>query len=459
MLFHFPVLAQKNKASKAKAAEFPDFQKFKSQLPEPFLENSPEFVTLYYEAWKVNYENLKTPKEDSSNQAFENLWHLPAWKYASHIYDFSQKVKAPIYPEITPNSSTYRNLLIAQPWLEWEYNQMSEKQDRLTTFLPYFQSYFRQFKSEYVAPESKTGLFGKIISNPADFYAFPKGSSWAGLSAQASLYLQYLAKIEKLAGQKTEADSSRARSKYVNNAINQYMWNPKKGFYFDIDDEGIQNSFRNSDAALTLLAQTPNPIQARQILNVLYDKSSFNTMYPFPSTPINDINNQKYAYPISNPISNYGILRGMISSNSSARSCEMASKMLRYHYMCYKTSNYLYGALNSDTTIPVNISEYDFSFGQEHNDLLPIAALIECVIGIQVTENGIVWNINRTDRHGLKNLRIGNKKFSFDSKFRLMNDDEADITIIASDAMKITVNVSKRTKVLVLHKGTNRFLL
>jgi len=190
---------------------------------------------------------------------------------------------------------------------------------------------------------------------------------------------------------------------------------------------------------------------------VLYDKSSFNTDYPFPSTPLNELEKQKFAYPLTYAIRNYGILKGMIASNSSARSCEMANKMLSHLYSVYKRSKVLYATLDADTNQTRYIPENEYE--QEHNDLLPIAALIECVIGIQVTENGIVWNINRTDRHGLKNLRIGNKKFSFDSKFRLMNDDEADITIIASDAMKVTVNVGKRTKVLVLHKGTNRFLL
>jgi hypothetical protein len=70
--------------------------------------------------------------------------------------------------------------------------------------------------------------------------------------------------------------------------------------------------------------------------------------------------------------------------------------------------------------------------------LAPIALLIENVLGFDIVgkDNLINWNIKRIDRHGIKNIQLGNQKVSL--VFQIY-DNKPRITIKCEHPFKLHV--------------------
>jgi hypothetical protein len=76
----------------------------------------------------------------------------------------------------------------------------------------------------------------------------------------------------------------------------------------------------------------------------------------------------------------------------------------------------------------------------------PIALLIESILGIQAdaSTNTVQWHINRIDKHGIKNLRIGETTISLLIQPRKSSVAKAVITVETNKPIKI--NISKAGK-------------
>jgi hypothetical protein len=430
------VLAQSNARSKLSKSTIDIFLK---SVPEPFVEGDTALTNQYYASWKKLYAKSLDSSSYKHKGNFEKVWDLPIWKYSTSAlnHEVDYEVDSALFSKSGQNSLTPLTQL---PWLEWEWYQYQGKKERLEKLLPLFVQYADSLNKYYWNKNSKHKLYS-FSQNESTVslseLVISEGTGNVGLSAQVALFHTYVAKIAKELGQMKLAESSKAMASSINASINQWAWNEKRSFYYDIDDEGFDNNIKSLNSCYTLLANTCNAAQKRTLINIIY-KNGFVEVESSKAK-----RNQSASYANQSSFLNYVILRGISSSQSPEKAATWAKNLI------------INSSKGSSSTKNANLQSNESLSTQ----LIPIAALIESVIGITVNEQGIQWTITKTDRHGLKNLTINGRKFSFDCKFRLVQDDEAEIIIVAEDQMRMSINIGKRTKVLILKKGVNRFII
>jgi len=412
---------------------------FLKSVPEPFFEGDTALTNQYYASWKKVYAESFDSTINDNKDYYQRIWDLALWKYSTstlnHAVDY--ELDSALFSKSGQNSL---RPLTQLPWLEWEWYQYQGKKDRLEKLLPLFVQYADSINKYYWNMRSKHKLYSfsqNESSNSLAELGISEGTGNVGLSAQVALYHTYVAKIAKELGQIKLAESSKSMAASINSSINQWAWNEKRSFYYDIDDEGFDNNIKSLNSCYTLLANTCNSAQKRSLINNIYK----NGYVEVESSKAK--RNQSTFSSFHAQLLDYIILRGISSSQSPEKAATWAKNLIT------NSSKISSRTKNTDLQSKVSLGA----------QLIPIAALIESVIGITVNEQGIQWNITKTDRHGLKNLTINGKKFSFDCKFRLVQDDEAELIIVAEDQMRMSINIGKRTKVLVLKKGVNRFTI
>uniref|UniRef100_UPI0040563C4A hypothetical protein n=1 Tax=Acetatifactor sp. TaxID=1872090 RepID=UPI0040563C4A len=84
--------------------------------------------------------------------------------------------------------------------------------------------------------------------------------------------------------------------------------------------------------------------------------------------------------------------------------------------------------------------------------LIPIAVLIEYVLGIQADrqKNEIVWRINRTERHGIERYPFGDKLVDLVCEAREGKEKEPQVTIHCAAPVTVRI-IWERSEKLISH--------
>jgi hypothetical protein len=237
------------------------------------------------------------------------------------------------------------------------------------------------------------------------------GGTAVDISAEMVMFARQLAQIAELMGKPQDASALRHDADQVSATINAKMWNPQRGFYFDLSLNGKQSSVKTVGAYWTLLAGVASDAQAQALATELRNPATFGRQHRVPTLAADERG--------FNPMGGYWrgsvwaptttmVIRGLQKYGQQALATEIAMEHLRAVSDVFAKTNTIWENYAPDSTRQGDEAKADFV---GWSGLGPIMYLIEFAIGIQADApaNTIVWDIQSSRRVGVENFRFGGK--------------------------------------------------
>ena len=297
----------------------------KNLIPQIVFDEEPRFGELYYKAWELAYQHIKTvpglPVERYMDEACmpDRLWiwdtcfMVHFCKYAPQYFPGIQSLDnfyLPLYDgAATPCQIHHVDNPPLFAWVEYEYYRFTGDKSRIRRNLvekKYLQKHYEFLENEcrfaYDPPLSSTiALWQKTDVGyawsgcPSGMDNTPRGRGsyhmivWVDALAQMALSANYIAKLADEIG---EADIAREyREKYARKCglLNKYYYRESDGCYYDI---GIKNhcfcDVMTPAAFWVLLAEAAPEERAARLIKTILDPNKFGGMVPLPTVSRDD---------------------------------------------------------------------------------------------------------------------------------------------------------------------------
>ncbi len=237
------------------------------------------------------------------------------------------------------------------------------------------------------------------------------GGTAVDISAEMVLFSRQLAQMAELLGKPQDATALRREADQVAATINAKMWNPQRGFYFDLSVDGKQSSVKTVGAYWTLLAGVASEAQALALATELRNPATFGRHHRVPTLAADEKG--------FNPMGGYWrgsvwaptttmVIRGLQKYGQQALATEIAMEHLRVVSEVFAKTNTIWENYAPDASRQGDEAKADFV---GWSGVGPILYLIEFAIGIHADApaNTIVWDIQSSGRVGVENFRFGGK--------------------------------------------------
>ncbi len=307
---------------------------WQQQLPAPVLDNQPGMIELYWKAWDLAYDHIKSipglPQSPYMDEAFKatDIWIWDSCfmahfcKYAPHIFpgietlqNFYQpihdQVKIPLRIHILDNPPLFA-------WTEYEYYRLTGDSEHISKLLEtdqYLQKHFAWFENppQHVmkephepntvclrqadggflweggrsgmdnTPRGRTGTKARVErpNNP--------NMLWVDAIAQQGLSALCISRLAKQIGNDHEAALYQEKYQRLKLLVNQLYWHDEDGIYYDVDVETKQHLKVKTPASFwPMLAEMCSPEQAEQMVKLLEDPHIFGGQVPWVTLARND---------------------------------------------------------------------------------------------------------------------------------------------------------------------------
>ncbi len=347
---------------------------------------------------------------------------------------------------------------------------MTGDKSRLALVVPVLEMYVEWLETGRKKPEAVHQLYWSNSLGSGMDNTPRSGSGWVDMSAQMVLQYNDLAAMCRQLGQLDKADKFRARAEAIAKKINKYMWNEDDGLYYDVDDNGDQVKWKTVGCFWPLLAGITNKHQESKLIANLKDPKSFWRKNVFPALAAD----QKYYEPTGGywkggvwPPTNYAIIRGLTLRGYEDFALEAATRHLDSMARVFEDTGTVWELYAPDMDRLGSGHQGEHGDHQARPDFVgwtacgPIALLIENIIGIRPdgVKNELTWNLTRTDRHGINNLRFGNVTASLICKKQNSNLSAPIIDVMTDHDFVLIVKWAKGTKKFKLVQGSHHLNL
>jgi glycogen debranching enzyme len=483
-------------------ASIPSFQERRAELPTPIVENSPEYTELYWKAWSLAFEHFKRPPQGSPfvsnyiDEAFspsvfqwDTIFMLMFARYGHSVFPAIQSLDN-FYSRQYENGYICREIQEADgkdyvfvgrehtvnpplfAWAEVESYKVTGDRSRFESVLPALKKYAEWLEKHRKKEITKHGLYWNTgLGSGMDNLPL-QGSGWVDMSSQMVLFYRNLS---FMCGEVKQPDESTRYTKLADEIaqrINAMMWNEEDGFYYNVDDNGIQQRLKSVAGFWPMLAGIADDTKAKRLLFHLKDPRSFWRPIPFPSLAADEKAYQSDGHYWLGGVwtpTNVMILKGLerygresdngtdYTFNEFASAA--AEKYLDGLSIVYKKTGTLWENYSPELMMRGNPSQKDFV---GWTGCGPIQLLIENVLGFRPdgANNRMTWHINRIDRHGIEQLRFGGTTATLISQKRTIVGSPAEIHIIANRPFELNVSVNGRSlKTIAVQKGIQKFIV
>jgi glycogen debranching enzyme len=479
--------------------KIPTFKDSKEKLPHPVLEENSEWIDMYWKCWEIAFRGFKSPPPGSPfvsnwiDEAFsENIFQwdtifmimfaryahdiFPAIESLDNFYSM-QRSSGFIGREYRESDGRlihfdfdgglfsengFKNTINPPlfSWAEVESYRLTGDRSRFEMVIPALTKYAEWLNRdgdpdakdwESNGRKSKSAIHQLYWNTPLgcgmDNTPRPaeKGAGWVDMSAQMVIMYNNLSVICDKLDKPELAGKYRNKAEEINSRINKWCWNEDDGFYYDVLSDGSQFRKKTAGAFWTLLAGTPNKIQAEKLISHLTNPNEFWRKIVFPTLSADEEEfNQHGGYWLGAvwAPTNLAIIKGLKKYGYNELAAEAAKNYLSGMYEVFKDSNTVYENYAPDFYLPGNPAKRDFV---GWTGIGPIELLIENILGFQINgaERQLTWRITRRDKHGIKNLRVGNVTVSVISE-KLVN---------INSPVVITIDCDKKFKFVVIKNG------
>ena len=498
--------------------ELPTFSTSKSLLPEPILENNPEWIKLYWATWDFAFQHLRKPLKGSTfvsnwlDEAFDEVvtaqWDLifcsvygryaysvfPAIKSLDNFYinQHADGMICRILTEATGDDHFWGlgidNCRAINPplyaWAEINNYKISSDKIRLEKTLPAIEKYFEWVEKNRKGTDTPHKLYGSngqasgMDNTPRDngrpepgdgwdSHSAKDQMGWVDLSCQLVIESKNIASICDVLGYTLKAKTYRNKADEIGKRINQWMWNEHDGLYYDVDTLGKQTNWKTVACFWPMMAGITDAKKEAKLIANLKDTSSFCRAISIPALAAD----QKFYDPSGHyweggvwAPTNYAVIKGLEQTGHHDVARQIAEKYIAGMSEVYKQTNTVW-ELYSPDKIKGQYKQGSYSngldCGKEYvgwSGLGPIAMLIEDVIGLETDapNNTVTWELTRMDTHGIKNLRFGNVKTSILAHSR-KSKSNVKINVESNSDFNLKVNFQGKSFLYHVKTGSNSF--
>lgn len=409
-------------------------------LPEPILDQHPEWVALYHAAWAIALRKVKhgTPQNKLAaafmGEAFSN--HLFQWDtclmslFARH---------APAALPVLPALDNFYNKQHADGFICRELIELTGKDyfdkesdqsinpplfafaelglaqstgdlSHARKVLPRLVRYFDWIKHNRMAEKQARGMLWTSNLGSGMDNSPREARGWVCLTAQQALAADCIAQLAQLTGKPDLAKRFKREHRSLCNTLNTRSWSERDGYYWDVYTNGRHSHRKTIAAFWPLLAGVPTPKQAAKMVAHLRNPAEFYRPHLFPSLSADE---QAYEHKglywlggVWAP-TNYAIIRGLQRAGYDDLAREAAESHLRAMSAVYASTGTIWETYAPEVSEPGNIARKDFV---GWSGLGPIAMLIEHVIGLRADalRNRIDWVLRDPAEHyGVRGLTFG----------------------------------------------------
>jgi len=479
-------------------------------LPEPVMDNHPEWISLYYGVWKYMYDKIS---EGNVANGFAESYIDEGFNENIYQWDSSFMAAYAIYGrDIFPAMPTLDNFYNHQAengyicrtynettgeatdpnavnpplfaWMEYRYYKLSGDTGRLSKVLPVLDKYFIWLKSNLhttkEAVQSDFLYFYNKTDKPADWASgmddsprgeYIKDGAWVDLTSQQALSAFYIYKLAEVAGDISLKTKYENEYNQIKSKVNEFLWNSQYKTYYDRKEDGSWH-VRNTIASFwPMVAEIPDIERADHlIIDHLKNESEFFTPHLFPTLARNDERYSRTGHYWQGGVwapTNFMTIKGVAKYNyqfaleASINHIENMSKV--YHdfdplFYTYKMppldepnlprngDGYyqIWETYSPEDSAPATRWDNNLLVRQKFcgwSGLGPVALFIENILGFDFNapENSVVWRINFTERHGIKNLKFGDNRVSLIAEKREGLTDSFKISGSAEKEFKLTI--------------------
>lgn len=238
---------------------------------------------------------------------------------------------------------------------------------------------------------------------------------WIDMSCQVVLQYNSLSKICAMLGEDQKAKQYSEIAAQISAQINQWMWDEKDGFYYDVNDQARKIKWKTIASFWPMIAEVSNPEQNQALAKHLFDSTSFWRKTPFPTLaadmPFYAEDGKYWQGAVWAP-TNYMAIKGLEKAGFDSLSYLATAKYLNALYQVYKETDTFWECYAPDSYNPAT---EEYSSKLVHKDFIgwtglgPISLLIENIIGIEINlpEKQISWTLDPSTRSGIERLKIG----------------------------------------------------
>lgn len=440
----------------------------KKYLPEPILENNPEWIDLYYAAWEMAWNKIARGNEKNGfvkyymDEGFNELiyqWDtnfmagfgiyandlFPAIQSLDNFYNkqkddgYIQRVYWESSGKIA-NEPTEDEPMVNPPlfaWIELKNYKLTADKDRLEKVLPILVKYYSWIEKNMRSKWGNglyynTPLGSGMDNTPRD--GVNKGG-YIDMSAQQAFAAKCIFEIAQIIDNELIQKTFHDKYEGLKLIINYNCWNDEAGFYYDFKQDGSLSSTKHIGAFWTLLSQIADENKFQELKKHLTNPAEFWRPHLVPTLsyddPHYDVTGHYWRGSVWAP-TNYMLIKGLEKYGDYFTAYQIAENHLKnmsYVYYFFKpeedkiafeeryADDYktIWECYSAEFLTPATRWDDTFYSRQDFvgwSGLGPIAMLIENIIGINidVPNNEIVWRINRADKHGIKNLNFGKEK-------------------------------------------------
>lgn len=467
----------------------------KQLVPQPVLESDSILVELYYAAWEMAWNKIT---RGTAENGFVNFYldegfneQIYQWDtnfmaafamYASNLFPAIQSLDnfynnqredgyiQRVYNESngsevskpTPNEPKINPPLFA--WMEWRYYQITGDKSRLKKLLPILTKYHDWINNNLRDSVGHGLYYTTQLGSGMDNTPRPSvgKAGWIDLTAQMALAAKSIISIAIVVGDnKTVLKFTDEYSRIIN-LINRYCWDEDSQFYYDFREDEKLSNVMHIGGFWTLLSETATRDRAEALFKHLANPDEFWRTHMIPTLAANqsayDSSGHYWLGGVWAP-TNYMVVKGLEKYGQY----ELADQIVENHL--YNIAEVYFQFQPEEEKIafeerygdgyqtiwecyspefPEPATRWDDTFYSRQDfvgwsGLGPIAMLIENVIGIEmnIPQNQITWRINRSDKHGIKNLNYLEGKVSLivnpsneELSFEVSSTNEFDLIII-----------------------------
>jgi hypothetical protein len=245
------------------------------------------------------------------------------------------------------------------------------------------------------------------------------------------------------------------------------MWNETDGIYYDVKVDGTKMTWKSIAAFWPLLAGITAPHQDAALIEHLKNPAEFWRDMVFPTLAASHTNyhsNGGYWLGAVWAPTNYAVIKGLERVGANEFAHEASERYLNGLYQVYLQTGTLWENYAAD--------KIDGNFKQGVNDqnppadcrrdfvgwtgLGPISILIENVLGFRVNgvDKTLTYDLRRTDRHGIKKLRMADVTTTILTDNRSENPEEAHLTVTSDKPYTLKVLFNGNSSEHAIAPGT-----
>ena len=454
-------------------------EELKSRLPEPVLTDNPEWVDLYFKAWEIFTDRIKKAPSGSPfveyfiDEAFSEY----IYQWDTCLMLFFARYGYHMFPTITSLDNFYRiqaadGYICREPseltgeclcykgcensvnppifsWAEWGHFKLTGDASRFSetirsvkdnsekSVLQRLIDYYHWVDNNRNSSEGlywNTPLGCGLDNSPRS------GSSWICMSAQMALNAVCIARIARVVGDDATAASFESHHADIKTTINEKLWDPGDGFYYDREGGGL-NKVKTIGSSWPMVAEVSDRGKCAGVVRHLTDPDEFWRTHVFPSLAADEDGydpNGGYAKGSVLASTNYQAVKGLEVCGYDSLAREAAANHIDNMCRIFQETGTIWENYAPDNVGRGNPSKPDFV---GWSGCGPIALLIENVIGLtaDAPRQTIRWRITRVDRHGIRNLHFGSNTVSLVCKERSGKDASPVISIETEEELDLEV--------------------